>query len=40
MCSTDVALGSDTDFSLFDYNPEVIRIADEIDPGQMNVSYM
>ena len=30
-------LYSNTNFTMFDYNPEVLRLADEIDPGQFNV---
>ncbi|KIP02136.1 hypothetical protein PHLGIDRAFT_309557 [Phlebiopsis gigantea 11061_1 CR5-6] len=27
---------NDTSFGTFDYNPEVLRVADEVDPGQFN----
>ena len=34
------ASSSDTTFDIFDYSPEVLRIADEIDPGRANVRFL
>ena len=33
-----VLLVSNTNFTSADYNGEILRLSDEIDPGQMNVS--
>lgn len=37
MCFSDSVFISDTNFNIFDYNPEVLSFANEIDPGQFNV---
>ena len=35
---TSWGMYSDTSFSIYDYNVDMLKLADEINPGQFNVS--